>query len=120
MGIAQAGELLILMDRSMDENCNPDEACKYLKIIGLLCTQEMPKLRPSMSTVVGMLKGELDVEGKKISRPGFTAFMGHRTILMSRKIGTNPRTLLRRHLLAPGSQTTHCSRPKMQPPHLPR
>ncbi|XP_031377448.1 cold-responsive protein kinase 1-like isoform X1 [Punica granatum] len=78
------GELLRLIDKSMHENFDPEEACRYLKI-GLLCTQEMPKLRPSMSTVVEMLKGELDLEGKKISRPGLiTAFMGHRTILKDR------------------------------------
>lgn len=62
-------ELSRLIDKTMGEDCDPEEACRYLKI-GLICTQGMGKLRPSMSAVVRMLKGEIDVEGKNISRPG--------------------------------------------------
>ncbi|KAG2328440.1 hypothetical protein Bca52824_011168 [Brassica carinata] len=45
-----------------------EEACRYLKI-GLLCTQDSPKLRPTMSTVVKLLKGEKDIDTRKIIRP---------------------------------------------------
>ncbi|KAK4794103.1 hypothetical protein SAY86_012097 [Trapa natans] len=63
------GELSRLIDKRMDKDCHVEEACRYLKI-GLICTQGMAKLRPSMSTVVRMLKGEVDVERKNIYRPG--------------------------------------------------
>ncbi|KAK8966885.1 putative LRR receptor-like serine/threonine-protein kinase [Platanthera guangdongensis] len=45
------------------------EACLFLKI-GLLCTQDISKLRPSMSAVVKMLTGEKDVESTTITKPG--------------------------------------------------
>jgi len=57
-----------LVDTSLGRDYDAEEACKYLKI-GLLCTQEVSKLRPLMSTVVSMLMGEMDVKDK-ISRPG--------------------------------------------------
>ena len=37
--------------------------------IGLLCTQESPKLRPSMSSVVKMLTGKMNVDDSKITKP---------------------------------------------------
>lgn len=70
------GELVELLDTSLNGNFNVDEACRYMKI-ALLCTQNLPKLRPSMSTVVKMLMGELDPDAEKISEPGLlSAFMG--------------------------------------------
>ncbi|KAK4804127.1 hypothetical protein SAY86_003944 [Trapa natans] len=65
----EKGELSRLIDKTMGKDCDTEEACRYLKI-GLICTQGMAKLRPSMSAVVRMLKGEVDVEGENISRPG--------------------------------------------------
>ncbi|KAJ4977366.1 hypothetical protein NE237_002472 [Protea cynaroides] len=68
----ERGELVELIDRldpSMDAIVNAEDACRILKI-GLLCTQDAPKLRPSMSTVVKMLKGEVNVDGIKITKPG--------------------------------------------------
>lgn len=64
----EKGELASLVDTSLNGNHDGDEACRYLKI-GLLCTQDIPKLRPAMSTVVKMLTGEIDVNDK-ISKPG--------------------------------------------------
>ncbi|KAB1216501.1 hypothetical protein CJ030_MR4G023086 [Morella rubra] len=58
-----------LVDTSLNEDLNPEEACGFLKI-GLLCTQDMPKCRPSMSTVVRMLQGEIRVYDMEISKPG--------------------------------------------------
>ncbi|TXG66777.1 hypothetical protein EZV62_008052 [Acer yangbiense] len=65
----ERGDLVGLVDASLNEDYNVEEAHRYLKI-ALLCTQDMPKLRPSMSTVVKMLTGEIDVNEEKISKPG--------------------------------------------------
>ncbi|XP_061352379.1 cold-responsive protein kinase 1-like [Gastrolobium bilobum] len=62
-------ELIGLVDVSLNGEFDAEEACKFLKI-GLLCTQETPKLRPSMSSVVKMLTGEMEVDEIKITRPG--------------------------------------------------
>lgn len=68
-GTFEKGELLRLVDALLNDDFNVEEACRFLKI-GLLCTQDMPKLRPSMSTVVGMLLGEIHVNDKEITKPG--------------------------------------------------
>lgn len=65
----QRGELVALVDQSLDSKCDVDEACRFLKI-GLLCTQDAPKLRPIMSTVVKMLTGEISIDETKITAPG--------------------------------------------------
>ncbi|XP_062011553.1 cold-responsive protein kinase 1-like [Rosa rugosa] len=65
----ERGQLVELVDTSLNEDLNVEEACRFMKI-GLLCTQDKPKLRPSMSTVVKMLTGEIDVDDEKIDRPG--------------------------------------------------
>lgn len=76
----EKGELSRLIDKTMGEDCDAEEACRYLRI-GLLCTQEMARLRPSMSAVVRMLKGEVDIERKNISRPGLLSeFMSLRQV----------------------------------------
>ncbi|WCJ32249.1 Protein kinase superfamily protein [Euphorbia peplus] len=72
-------ELENMVDTSLSGDYDAEEACRYMKI-GLLCTQDMPKLRPSMSTVAKMLKGEMDVSDEQITRPGMlTELMGIRT-----------------------------------------
>lgn len=53
----------------MNDDEDIKEAHRYLKV-ALLCTQDVPKLRPSMSTVVDMLTGDIDVNEEKISKPG--------------------------------------------------
>nr|GMC70246.1 putative serine/threonine-protein kinase [Ipomoea batatas] len=74
----QKGELIELVDISLGENFNVDEACRYIKI-ALLCTHFMPNSRPSMSSVVKMLTGEEDVDDTKISEPGLlTELVGFR------------------------------------------
>ncbi|KAK6947255.1 Serine-threonine/tyrosine-protein kinase, catalytic domain [Dillenia turbinata] len=62
-------ELVVLVDTALDGDFDAEEACGYLKV-GLLCTQDSPKLRPSMSTVVMMLTGELPVNDDQITKPG--------------------------------------------------
>lgn len=61
-------QLAELVDLSMGGNYNNEEAHKFLKI-SLLCTQDMPKQRPSMSKVVKMIAGEEPVDEQNISRP---------------------------------------------------
>ncbi|XP_031105514.1 cold-responsive protein kinase 1-like [Ipomoea triloba] len=74
----QKGEPVELVDISLGENFNVDEACRYIKI-ALLCTHFMPNSRPSMSSVVKMLTGEEDVDDTKISEPGLlTELVGFR------------------------------------------
>ncbi|KAH0864029.1 hypothetical protein HID58_081240 [Brassica napus] len=66
----ERNELVDLVDTGLNGVFDGDEACRYLKI-GLLCTQDNPKLRPSMSTVVKLLTGEKkDIESRNITRPG--------------------------------------------------
>ncbi|KAF3783293.1 Cysteine-rich receptor-like protein kinase 2 [Nymphaea thermarum] len=50
----QSALLPQLIDESV-ESSNPDEVSR-LAIVGLLCTQEVPALRPCMSLLVGMLR----------------------------------------------------------------
>ncbi|KAL2943547.1 Cold-responsive protein kinase 1 [Bienertia sinuspersici] len=45
----QRKELVWLVDESLEGLYDAEEACRFLKI-GLLCTQDAPKLRPAMST----------------------------------------------------------------------
>ena len=56
-----------LVDNSLDMGLCAEEACKYLKI-ALLCIQGSPTLRPTMSSVIKMLTGEMDVSNK-ITKP---------------------------------------------------
>lgn len=62
-------ELVALVDTELEGDFDAEEACRFLKI-GLLCTQDTPKLRPSMSTVVKMLTGEKEVNDDMITKPG--------------------------------------------------
>lgn len=57
-----------MVDIALNGEFDAEEACKFLKI-GLLCTQDSPNLRPSMSTVVKMLTGEMDIDRKEITKP---------------------------------------------------
>lgn len=65
----QERDIMGLVDASLNGNFNVTEASRYIKI-AFLCTQDDPKSRPSMSTIVNMLKGDIDVEEMKISKPG--------------------------------------------------
>ncbi|GJZ74205.1 cold-responsive protein kinase 1-like protein [Tanacetum coccineum] len=67
--LSREGNLEISVDTTIGEDVDIDEACRYLKI-GLLCTQSIPKSRPSMSDVMKMLNGEMDVTDTDVSDPG--------------------------------------------------
>ena len=77
----ERGQLVELVDTSLNGDYNDEEAQKFLKI-GLVCTQDMLKLRPSMSEVVKMLMDEEAVDDQNISRPGllseFMSLRGHK------------------------------------------
>lgn len=57
-----------MVDASLDDDFDTEEARRFLKV-GLLCTQDNPKLRPTMSAVVQMLMGLRDVD-HQITKPG--------------------------------------------------
>ncbi|KAF7822508.1 cold-responsive protein kinase 1-like [Senna tora] len=81
----EQGELARLVDVSLNGEFDAEEACKFLKI-GLLCTQDVPKFRPSMSSVVKMLTGEMDVDDSKITNPGLISDF------MDLKVGVKPKS----------------------------
>ncbi|KAH0913088.1 hypothetical protein HID58_036409 [Brassica napus] len=58
-----------LVDIALGGVFDAEEACRYLRI-GLLCTQDSPQLRPTMSIVVKLLTEEKDIDTKKITKPG--------------------------------------------------
>lgn len=58
-----------LVDTSIGEDVDMHEVCRYLRI-GLLCTQSLPKRRPSMSNVMKMLNDEMDVTEIDLADPG--------------------------------------------------
>ncbi|CAN4114654.1 unnamed protein product [Withania somnifera] len=59
-----------LIDKSLLESCNKTEAIKCMNV-ALLCVQEGPKDRPSMSDVIVMLGGE----GNSLPQPKRPAFV---------------------------------------------
>ncbi|TVU49114.1 hypothetical protein EJB05_00406, partial [Eragrostis curvula] len=64
----ESGDLESIIDKTLQRDFDAEEAHRLLKI-GLLCTQDATKIRPSMSTIAKMLKYECAV-GDKIMRPG--------------------------------------------------
>ncbi|XP_020103533.1 putative serine/threonine-protein kinase isoform X3 [Ananas comosus] len=62
------GKLARIIDTSLNDDLDAEEACKILKI-GLLCTQDAAKSRPTMSTVIKMMTGEKDIDSEEITRP---------------------------------------------------
>ncbi|KAG0463427.1 hypothetical protein HPP92_018921 [Vanilla planifolia] len=67
--VYEHGELLSIIDTSLDGDFDAEEACRFVKV-GLLCTQDNPRLRPAMSTVVKMLVGEINLDSFEITEPG--------------------------------------------------
>ncbi|GMJ09978.1 cold-responsive protein kinase 1 [Hibiscus trionum] len=83
-------ELVALVDDLLNGDFDAEEACRYLKI-GLLCTQDAPKLRPSMSSVVKMLTGEKDVNERKITKPGLISDFMDLKVQSSDKMKSEPK-----------------------------
>ncbi|KAK7342734.1 hypothetical protein VNO80_25690 [Phaseolus coccineus] len=65
----EGGETERLVDAFLDGDFNIEEATRFCKI-ALLCTQDSPQLRPSMSTVLEMLLGEKDLNEENVTKPG--------------------------------------------------
>ncbi|GAB4846556.1 Cold-responsive protein kinase 1 [Ancistrocladus abbreviatus] len=65
----ESGQVVELVDESLRGDLNIVEACTFMKI-ALLCTQDVAKTRPSMSNVVKMLQGKVDISNIKTRKPG--------------------------------------------------
>ncbi|KAL2473712.1 putative leucine-rich repeat receptor-like serine/threonine-protein kinase [Forsythia ovata] len=65
MVLQNKGMLMELVDPRLGSNFNEDEAERMIKV-ALLCTNPSPALRPTMSTVCGMLEGCINVQEFKI------------------------------------------------------
>ncbi|XP_022978851.1 probable LRR receptor-like serine/threonine-protein kinase At1g53430 [Cucurbita maxima] len=77
--LEEQGNLLELVDPDLGSNYSSEEAMRMLNI-ALLCTNPSPTLRPTMSSVVSMLEGNIPVQAPIIKRtasgqhPRFKAF----------------------------------------------
>ncbi|KAL2245143.1 putative serine/threonine-protein kinase [Sesamum indicum] len=80
----ERNELVLLVDATLNGDFDAEQACRFLKI-GLLCTQDSPMLRPSMSTVVEILSGKKDFDESTITKPGLI------TDFRDLKIKSNPK-----------------------------
>lgn len=60
------------MDSELKGEFSEEEALRFLKI-GLLCVQEITRLRPAMSAALKMLNNEIDTRDVEISQPGLLA-----------------------------------------------
>jgi serine/threonine protein kinase/Leucine-rich repeat (LRR) protein len=60
---------LDLMDPDIESTCSKEEVLRVIEV-ALLCTQAAPAMRPSMSRVVAMLTGDIEVN-PAASRPGY-------------------------------------------------
>ncbi|KAM3301689.1 G-type lectin S-receptor-like serine/threonine-protein kinase [Capsicum chacoense] len=74
---------LHLLDHSLLESCNPKEAMKCINI-GLLCVQEDPGDRPTMSNVVTMLRSE----SMALPKPNQPAFVSRRNVSNSSSVSS--------------------------------
>ncbi|EPS61742.1 hypothetical protein M569_13052 [Genlisea aurea] len=91
----ERNELVYLVDAALEGNFDAEQARRFLEV-GLLCTQDSPDLRPSMSSVLKMLTGEeavvMEAEGR-ITRPGLiTDFMAIKTRNNNKKAETTKMT----------------------------
>jgi hypothetical protein len=80
-------KVLDLMDQTLREVCNVDQFVKCVNI-GLLCVQEDPNDRPTMSTVVTMLDSEIAT----VPTPKGPAFVQRRGHSGSASSSTKPDT----------------------------
>ncbi|WOK91708.1 serine/threonine-protein kinase [Canna indica] len=64
----ERNELLKIIDTSLGYDFDAEEASRFMKT-ALMCTQDAPRLRPSMPNVLKMLKGEIDLNSG-ITKPG--------------------------------------------------
>ncbi|KAL8168003.1 hypothetical protein V2J09_009502 [Rumex salicifolius] len=72
----KGGNLLDLIDKTLEGDFPKEEGIRFLKI-GLLCVQETLSRRPMMSAALKMLKNEAEVADGLISKPGLLADLMH-------------------------------------------
>jgi hypothetical protein len=58
------GSVSELIDPLMGTTCTYDEVCRCIQV-GLLCVQELPAERPTMSLVLRMLSGDVTIPSPK-------------------------------------------------------
>ncbi|KAK9922956.1 hypothetical protein M0R45_031393 [Rubus argutus] len=58
--LAQAGNILELVDERLKDEYNKDQASLCINL-ALSCLQKMPELRPEIGEIVKVLKGEMDL-----------------------------------------------------------
>ncbi|KAK9098208.1 hypothetical protein Syun_025253 [Stephania yunnanensis] len=58
--LAQAGNVLEIVDEKLKNRYNKEQASLCINL-ALLCLQKMPELRPDISDIVKILKGEIDL-----------------------------------------------------------
>ncbi|KAI4329410.1 hypothetical protein L6164_021677 [Bauhinia variegata] len=58
--LAQAGNILELVDERLKEDYDKDQACLCINL-ALTCIQKIPELRPDIGDIVKILKGEMDL-----------------------------------------------------------
>jgi hypothetical protein len=80
-------KVLDLMDQTLREVCNADQFVKCVNI-GLLCVQEDPNDRPTMSTVVTML----DSETVTVPTPKGPVFVQRKGLSSTASSSTRPDT----------------------------
>ena len=66
------GKCIELIDPSIGSDSLFDEVTRCIKV-GLLCVQEKPEARPTMSSVVLMLNNQKDASFCEPQQPGFVA-----------------------------------------------
>ncbi|KAL6012173.1 hypothetical protein ACLOJK_002651 [Asimina triloba] len=60
--LARKGNVLDLVDEKLKHSYNKDQALLCINL-ALMCLQRMPELRPEISDIVKILKGEMDLPG---------------------------------------------------------
>ncbi|XP_047311816.1 putative serine/threonine-protein kinase isoform X2 [Impatiens glandulifera] len=63
------GRLLEMMDPIMNGDFDKEEANRLLKF-GLICVQELSRMRPRMTMAVKILSGEVDISKVEVFQPG--------------------------------------------------
>ncbi|KAL5230578.1 hypothetical protein ABZP36_029354 [Zizania latifolia] len=71
----EQGHLENIIDADLEDDLDVEQACQFLKV-GLLCTQDATKLRPSMTDIVRMLLGEKDLSTERITKPSVVSGLG--------------------------------------------
>lgn len=60
--LAKGGNILELVDEKLKDTYNKDQASLCINL-ALMCLKKMPELRPDISEIVKILKGEMDLQG---------------------------------------------------------